>query len=301
MSNWKDYAKLHFIVGIWGFTAILGKLISIPSVELVFYRTLVAALALGLLLYYRKRSFNLGLGQVTKLFGTGLLISAHWILFFGAARVSTVSVCLAGMATCSLWTSIIEPLTNGRRIRLFEVGLGAIAVVGLYVIFQFEFNHALGLLMAIGAAFLAALFSVINGKFTKKHNPFMITFYEMVGATIGTILFFPIYSKWLTTDGLQLNATKMDWLLITILAVICTVYAYSAAVELQKRMSAFIINLTVNLEPVYGIIMAVLFFKDAEEMTYGFYAGTGLILLSVLSYPVLNRISKRRAMKLQNY
>lgn len=293
----KDYIQLHFLVLIWGFTAILGVLITIPAVEIVFYRTLFAFIALGILLYIRKRNFKLGALETFKILSTGILIAAHWILFFAAARVSTVSVTLAGMATCSLWTSFIEPIATKRKIKWFEVVLGGIVMIGLYIIFQFEFDHVVGLSMALISAFLAALFTVINGKFTMRHNPYMITFYEMIGACLGTALFFPIYLKYFAKDGiLHLIPTNMDWLYIAILALVCTVYAYSVSVELMQKMSAYVINLTVNLEPVYGIILAVIFFNEDEKMTAGFYWGTLVILLSVLIYPLINRYYKRKAL-----
>ena len=295
-KEYKDYLLLHFIVVIWGFTAILGGLITIPSVEIVFYRTLIASFGLYFVLWLRKRNFAIGLGQILKIFGTGFLISAHWILFFAAARVSTVSVCLAGMATCSLWTSILEPLFNKRKIQFFEIFLSMLAIIGISVIFRVEFNHKLGLIMAIISAALSALFTVINGKFTMKHNPYMITFYEMVGACIGTALFFPLYTSYFTTQGLQLVPTGLDWIYLAVLALACTVYAYSVSVELMKRLSAFVVNLTVNLEPVYGIILALLIFGDKEEMSGGFYLGTGLILISVLLHPLINRYLKRKAL-----
>lgn len=301
MSATKDYIKLHFIVWIWGFTAILGLLISIPAVEIVWYRTMLASMALGVMLYMRNHNFKLGTIEVLKIFGTGFIIAAHWILFFGAARVSTASVCLAGIATCSLWTSFLEPLVNKRRIKIFEVVLGLVVITGLYVIFRFEFDHALGLAMAVFAAFLAALFSVINGRLTKKHNPYMITFYEMLGAFIGTTLFFPLYMSYFSIDGqLQLLPTALDWLYLVILALICTVYAFSVSVELMKRLSAFVVNLTINLEPVYGIILAVVIFGEKEQMQPGFYLGTLIILLSVLIYPVVNKYYKRKALEVDN-
>lgn len=292
MSTARDYIQLHFIVFLWGFTAILGLLISIPSVELVFWRTLLAAIGLGLLLLFRKRNFRLGSKEIVKIIATGILISSHWILFFASARVSTASVCLAGMATCSLWTSFLEPIMNNRKIKLFEVGLGLLVIIGLYVIFRFEFDYALGLLMALASAFLAALFTVINGQFIRRHNPYMITFYEMIGACLGTVVFFPVYMQWFTNGELELIPVGLDWLYVLILAWVCTVYAYSISVELMKRISAFAINLAVNLEPVYGIILALIVFGDKEQMQPGFYLGTGMILLSVLSYPVLSRLFK---------
>lgn len=301
MSSTKDYVKLHFIVWIWGFTAILGLLITIPAVEIVWYRTLLASLTLGVILVFRRHNFILGYKEVLKILGTGFIISAHWILFFAAARVSTASVCLAGIATCSLWTSFIEPWVNKRKIKIFEVLLGLMVLGGLYIIFRFEFNHALGLFMAVVSAFLAALFSVINGQLTKRHNPYMITFYEMLGAFIGTSVFFPLYLTYFTEDGmLHLIPAPLDWLYLFILAGFCTVYAFSVSVELMKRLSAFVVNLTINLEPVYGIILAVLIFGEKEQMQPGFYAGTFVILLSVLAYPVINKRLKRKPLEVDN-
>ena len=296
----KDYLQLHFIVVLWGFTAILGVLISIPAVEIVFYRTLLATSALGILLYVRKRRFNIGKGAAGKMLLTGTLIAGHWILFFAAARVATVSVCLAGMATATLWTSIIEPLVVKRRIKVYEVFLGLVIICGLYVIFRFEFNHAVGLAMAIASAFLSSCFTVINGEFTRKYNGYMVTFYEMAGACISIVLFFPIYARAFTPEGsLSLIPAPLDWLWLGILALVCTVYAYSASVELQKRLSAFTLNLSVNLEPIYGIILAILIFKEAEKMTSGFYWGTAIILSAVLVYPILVKLEKRKQLRVR--
>lgn len=299
-SSAKDYLQLHFLVLLWGFTAILGVLISIPAVEIVFFRTLLACLALGLLLYLRKRSFLIGGRAAGKMLLTGLLIAGHWILFFAAARVATVSVCLAGMATATLWTSLIEPMVVKRGIKLHEVILGLVILGGLYVIFRFEFSHALGLSMAIASAFLSACFTVINGEFTKKHNGYMVTFYEMAGACLSITLFFPLYARYFTPDGtLSLIPAAFDWLWLGILALACTVYAYSAAVELQKRLSAFTVNLSVNLEPIYGILLALLIFREDEKMTSGFYWGTAIILSAVLAYPVLVKLEKRKQLRVR--
>ncbi|MGK7393025.1 MAG: DMT family transporter [Candidatus Cyclobacteriaceae bacterium M3_2C_046] len=301
MSEQKDFFHLHFLVFLWGFTAILGLLITIPAVEIVFYRTLLAFLGLAILLKFNHLSFRLPFSAILKIFATGLIIAAHWILFFAAARVATASVCLAGLATTSFWTSILEPLMTNRKIKWYELSLGLLVIVGLYIIFRFEFNHALGLVMALGSALLAALFTVINGKFIRRFHHHTITFYEMIGAFTATALFLPVYKRLLTPDGIiNLTPTGMDWFYLAILAFVCTVYAYSASVELMQRISAFAINLTVNLEPVYGIILAVIIFGEKEKMDPGFYLGTFIILLAVLSYPVINRINRRRALKVDN-
>lgn len=291
----KDYLVLHFIVLIWGFTAILGLLISIPSLEVVFYRTLIASLLLGLLLLAKKKSIRVSRSELIKIVGTGFIISLHWILFFWAAKVSTASVCLAGMATTSLWTAFVEPMANRTKIKPFEIFLGLLVISGLYVIFRFELNYWLGLLMAVGSAFLSAVFTVINGKLTKRHGPYLLTLYEMIGACLFSIVLMPIYAIFFAEKGLDLVPVGLDWLWLFLLGGVCTVYAFSVSVELMRRITAFAVNLTINLEPVYGIILAVLIFGDKEQMSGGFYIGTSIILVSVLIYPVYNYYLRRKA------
>lgn len=292
-SSFKDYLLLHFIVLIWGITSILGLLISLPSLELVFYRTLLAAIGVAVLMGIRKESLRVSPMDLLKILGVGVLISLHWIFFFWSAKVSTASVCLAGMATTSLWTSFLDPLINKKRIKLFEVALGLLVISGLLVIFQFENGYWLGLFMALVAAFLSALFSILNGRLTFRYSPYQITFYEMAAASFMALLFLPLYSH---IDGTAIQWTwkGLDWFWILILAGICTVYAFSVSVELMKRLSVFSINLTINLEPVYGILLAVLVFGEKEKMTQEFYLGTGIIFISVLIYPVLNYWQKKR-------
>ncbi|OYX16196.1 MAG: EamA family transporter [Algoriphagus sp. 32-45-6] len=291
----KDYLLLHFIVLIWGFTAILGLLISLPSLELVFYRTGIATIGVVLVMILRKKSMIVTPPELLKIAGVGVLISLHWIFFFWSARVSTASVCLAGMATTSLWTAFVEPMVNRTKVKWYEVALGLMVISGLLVIFQFETGYWLGLSMALVSAFLGALFSVLNGRLTLRHTPYQITLYEMAAACLFALLFMPIYARFLT-DGapIQWAWKGLDWLWLLILGGVCTVYAFSVSVDLMKRLPVFSINLTINLEPVYGILLAVLVFGEKEKMTPQFYLGTLIILISVLIYPVLNYWNKRR-------
>lgn len=296
-SPLRDYLTLHFLVVIWGFTAILGLLISIPSLEVVFFRTLIATGLLLALFGIKGYSFRVENRELAKIIGTGFIISLHWILFFWAARVSNASVCLAGMATTSLWTAFVEPIANGKKIKWYEILLGLIVISGLYVVFSFEFDYWLGLVMAVASAFLCAIFTVINGRLTKRHSPFTITLYEMMGACAFAGVFMLVYAGFFSEQGLQLLPLPMDWLWLFLLGGVCTVYAFSVSVELMRRLSAFAINLTVNLEPVYGIILAVLIFREKEQMTAGFYLGTLIILVSVLLYPLMVFLDKKRSAK----
>ncbi len=288
----KDYLTLHFIVLIWGFTGILGLLIEIPSVEVVFFRTFIATILLFFLLKYRKKSLRISSKkQLVVVLATGGLIGLHWILFFLSARISNASVCFAGMVTCSLWTSLIEPLVQRKKIRLFEVLLSVIAFSGVF--FSIKLDFMAGLLTAILSAFVAALFTVINGQLVRKNDPYVIIFYEMVGACLSIILFFPFYRLFFV-DSLALTPSTMDWVYLFLLASVCTAYAYSISVELMKRLSAFSVNLVINLEPFYGIILALIIFGAKEQMNLSFYLDLTLILMLVLLYPVLNRKYKKR-------
>ncbi|GAB2781014.1 DMT family transporter [Rhabdobacter roseus] len=291
----RAYVQLHFLVLIWGFTAILGLLVSVSSVALVFYRTALAAVGLAVVVLVRKQSFDVPRRDLVRMLLVGLLLATHWILFFASARVATASVCLAGMSTTSLWTSVVEPLINRQRVRPLEVGLGLVAVVGLYIVFRFEFDHALGLLLAIASAFLAALFTVANSHLVKRYDAFVITFYEMIGASVCSLLFVLVFHGLGWSGEVPLWPRAQDWLWILVLAWVCTVYAYSMGTQLMKQFSAFMLNLTINLEPVYGIALAFLIFGEKERMTFGFYLGTLVILLAVVAYPTLanTRLGRR--------
>ncbi|MFC2126160.1 DMT family transporter [Bacteroidota bacterium] len=297
----KDNLHLHFLVILWGFTAILGLLISVPAVELVFLRTLVASLGLLLILNFRKTSLNVGKRNRISYLGTGIIIAVHWMLFFGSARLSTASVCLAGMATTSFWTSLLEPLSKKRRPEMLEVFLGLLVILGLYLIFRFEFNHALGLVLALASAFLAATFTVINSRLSHTGSEYVISFYELTGACLFTLMYLLIsYMFWEGNHVSNIHPTTMDWIYIFILALACTVYPFTASIELMKRLSAFTVNLTINLEPVYGIVLAVIIFGDREKMSSGFYGGAILILISVIFYPIIKKWQHKRRLRLKS-
>ncbi|MCJ8166501.1 DMT family transporter [Pontibacter sp. E15-1] len=297
MPRLKDFLELHFVIFLWGFTAILGKLISIPAVELVSLRTLITALALALIIYRRGTPFRIGSMNIVKIVSVGFVIAGHWILFFAAARVASVSISLVGLATCSLWTAFLEPLFSKSKIKPHEIVLALLIIMGLYIIFQHEteFNSILGIGMAVGSALLASIFTIINSRLVKKFPSTTITCYEMAGACLGTVLFFPFYTAFFVESGtLNFGLTAMDWVYLLILTLACTVYAYTAGVRLMQRISAYSMNLTVNLEPVYGIVLAWFIFDEGDKLSDGFYYGAGVILMSVFVYPVLDAYVERR-------
>ncbi len=290
MASRNDYLKLHFIVFLWGFSAIIGKLVTIPAVEMVFYRAIMAVIGMGIVIVATKGTFAVTGTQLLRLLLIGSIVAIHWMAFFGAARVSNVSVSLVGFATNSLWAALLEPWFNRTRIKKFELLLGLVVITGLYIIFSFDFQYKLGLALGILAGFTSALFSVFNAKFVRSIPAFTITFYEMIGVFLSIGLFLPVYKyTWATDHTLHLVPSWMDLLYIGLLAGVCSVYAYSVAVELMKKISVFLLQLTLNLEPLYGIVMAVIVFGNQEKMGLNFYMGTLIILGAVATYPMLKR------------
>ena len=289
MASSTDYLKLHFIVFLWGFSAVLGKLVSIPAVEMVWYRSILAALGMGAVIYFTRGNFKVSRRDLVKLFAIGGIVSLHWLAFFGSARVSNVSVSLVGFATNSLWAALLEPWFNKRSIKKYELILGLVVIAGLYIIFSFDFEYKLGLALAVLAGFTSALFSVYNSGMVKRISARTITFYEMIGAFVATAVFLAVSKAASGDAGLPILPTAMDLIYITILAGVCSVYAYTVAVELMKRISVFMIQLTLNLEPVYGIVMAVILFGQQEKMDLNFYAGTLLIMSAVITYPLVKK------------
>ena len=290
MATRADYFKLHFIVFLWGFSGILGKLVSIPAYEMVFYRSILSALGLAMVMIIVREKFRVTTAQFTKLILIGGIVGLHWVAFFESARVSNVSVSLVGFATNSLWTAILDPLLNRSAIKKFELVLGLIVIFGLYIIFSFDFQYPLGLMLGVLAGFTSAIFSIFNSRMVRTVPAFTISFYEMMGIFIVLGLCFPIYKMtWAPNNVLHLVPGVMDWIYMIVLSGACSVYAYAAAVELMKKISVFLIQLTLNLEPVYGIVMAVIIFGAEEKMGLNFYLGTLIILCAVIFYPFLRK------------
>lgn len=290
MAASQDYLKLHFIVFLWGFSAILGKLVTVTALELVLFRALFAAAGMAIVIWMYRGTFKVNATDLIRLLLIGSIVAVHWVAFFGSARVANVSVSLVGFATNSLWTALLEPWYNKTRVKKYELVLGSLVIAGLYVIFSFDFEYKLGLLYGVFAGLTAAIFSVFNSRLVKRISPRAITFYEMIGAFLTLTIFVIIHNQAADSeDAFGLSPTAMDLFYIAVLAVACSVYAYSVAIELMKRISVFMIQLTLNLEPVYGIIMAVIIFGQQERMNLNFYIGTVIILGAVLTYPLLRK------------
>ena len=286
-----NYLHLHFIVFMWGFTAVLGALISIDAIPLVWYRMLLAS---GFIFFYiklRKQKLRFSPRVLAGFFVAGLIIAMHWLAFFGAIKISNVSVTLAIMSTGALFASLLEPLLYKKKIIWYEVLFGIIVVIGLYIIFKVESDYVWGMILALCAAFLGALFSVINGSFASKYNASVISFYEIIFGTFCITIYLALSGSF-NTAFFQLSLN--DWTFLLILASVCTAYAFIASVHVMKWISPYTVMLTINMEPVYGIMLALLILGDSENMSPQFYYGAALILVTVITNGIIKTSVKRK-------
>lgn len=288
-DNLKSYLHLHFIVFVWGFTAVLGKLISLDAMPLVWYRMLLAVGFILLYIGYKKLPMKVPKKVLIGFLFAGLVIAIHWFTFFKAIKVSNISVTLACLSTGAFFASLLEPLFYGRKIIWYEVLFGIIVFIGLYIIFNIDGHFINGILLALSSAFLSALFSMINGKYAKEYNPSIISFYELLGG----VLFFSIFLFFTGSFNVKFfQISNSDWFYLVILSTFCTAYAFIASVKVMKFLSPYTVMLTINLEPIYGIILAVIVFKETEKMSVNFYIGALIILSTVILNGVLKYFHK---------
>ena len=278
------YLHLHLLVFIWGFTAILGALISTDAIPLVWYRMLFAVIILFLYFIFKKKSLKTTKKGLLKFFISGVIIALHWVAFFSAIKVSNVSIALVAMSTGALFTSLIEPLFFKRRLILLELFLGLIVIAGLYLIFNVESEYTIGIIYALVASFLSALFTVLNGLFIKKYDADVISFYQLLFG-VGFISVYILASSDFTFSDFTLTSSDIFYLLI--LSSICTAYAFVISVDIMKYLTPFTVMLTLNLEPIYGIILALIIFGEKEKMSPQFYLGASVILVTVIVNGIL--------------
>lgn len=290
----KDYLHLHLIVFIWGFTAVLGKLITIDALPLVWYRMGIASLLIFLYIRFKKLPLKVSKKAMIWMIVGGITIALHWVTFFKAIKVSNVSVTLATMSTAAFFTAILEPIWYGRKIVPYEIAFGLIVIVGLYLIFQVETDYLYGIVLALISAFLSVIFTLINGKLVKSQKPSVISFYEL-GCGVLFLTVFMAFRGSFTQEFFSLSIN--DWIFIGILASICTAYAYIASVKIMRHITPYTVVLTVNLEPVYGIILAFLILGDDEKMNPVFYMGAFIIILTVVANGVLKQMNVKKNRK----
>jgi len=287
----KNLLILHFTVFIWGFTGILGALISVSAVSLVWYRVLIASVSLFLYFKFNRTGLKLDMRSFFKLIFTGALVGGHWILFFASIKLSTVPVTLVCLSSITLFTAIFEPLINKKKISKLEILAGILIIVGIATIFKFESRYTKGIEAGLLSAVFASLFSIINSRQVKKCEAQVIAFYELSGAFVWISIYLLFTGGF--NQSMILKGADIGYLFI--LGTICTSLAYVAGVSVMRELSAFRVALITNLEPVYGIVMSFVFFKDMNKMTPGFWVGAVILLSTIFLYPVAQKqISGRK-------
>jgi len=288
-SDTRAYLELHLAVFLWGFTAILGDLIQLSALTLVWWRVLLTSISLLAFIRIGSLLREVGRRQALIFAGLGCIVALHWVTFYGAIKLANASVGLICMATTSLFSSITEPLITGRRFLWYELLLGAFILPGIWLIVDgIDASMTPGILVGLLSALLVAIFTSFNKRYVEVADPLRITFMELAAGTLFLTPLLPFYG------GTFLPPTPLDWLYLVVLAVICTTFTNFLFLRALKTLSAFAANLTVNLEPVYGIFLAYFLLNDAEELSPRFYVGTLVILVAVFGYTAIKRWLIRR-------
>ena len=276
----KAFLQLHIAVFLAGFTAILGKLITLNEGLLVWYRLLLTVLILGAVMFYRKQLERVSYKDFLKIAGVGSIIAIHWVTFYGSVKYANVSVALVCFSATGFFTALFEPLFLRKPIVLAELLLGMLAISGIYIIFDFHPQYKVGIMFGIISAMGSALFPIFNKQLLFRFSPRILTLYELGSGLLVLSLLLPFYLSHYTATYYLPTVTDWAWLLI--LAVLCTVISFDLQLNALKKISAFTANLTYNLEPVYGIILAFIFFQENKLFHNEFFIGLGLILLAIL-------------------
>lgn len=273
------YLILHLTIIIWGFTGILGKLISLPSSSIVIARMSIAFITLALLSLLKKKKDKTSWKDKWQMFIVGLITAAHWATFFEALKVSNVSVTLSCLASCSFFVALIQPIFFKTKIKLYEVILGLFVILGIYIIFAFESQYTLGIVLSLSSALLAAIFSVWNAGLIQNNSAHTIALNEMLGGTVAMLGYFVLSGEF---DFSNFVLQGNDWVYLLVLGVVCTAFAFLLGIEVLRVLSPFTVSISVNLEPIYAILLALWIFGDSEVMSTEFYVGFGIIITTIL-------------------
>ena len=285
----KALIQLHIAVFLWGFTGVLGRLISLNEGLLVWWRMFLTVLTLLALRFIQKEFERIPLRDALKIGGVGALVAIHWVAFYGSIKMANVSIALTCMAAGGVFTAIFEPLAFRRKIDFKEVLLGVLALVGISLIFHFNPKFKWGIIVGIISILIAVVFSIFNKMLVGKFSAKTISLYELGGGWLAWTLLLPVY--WYFIPSETFLPQGMDWVWLLIMAWFCTVLSVNLSLQALKHISAFTQNLTLNLEPIYGILLAFVIFQENKDLSPGFYWGFGLIALAVALQML--RITKR--------
>jgi drug/metabolite transporter (DMT)-like permease len=276
----KAFFQLHIAVLLAGLTGILGKLISLNEGLLVWWRLLITAVSLWLLAAVRRQDIRIDRRDLWRIIGIGGIAALHWVCFYGSIKYSNVSVALLCFSAVGFFTAIIEPLVLGHRVDVVELLLGLMVIVGIFFIFQVDPHYKTGIAIGLVSSLLASLFPVLNKPMLRRVPPGTVTLYELSGGCLILTLLMPFYLWLFPAPSLMPGLTDLGWLLV--LSWACTVLAFNLQMLALQKISAFTVSLTYNLEPVYGILLAFVVFREDKYLNKGFYVGLGIILGSIV-------------------
>ena len=289
----KAYLELHAAVLLFGFTAILGDLITLSALELVWYRVWIAGLSFLFFFRVRNTLKRMPRELAVKYLIIGAIAALHWVTFFGAIKLANASVALICLATTSFMTSILEPIIVKRPFYWYETALSILIIPGMVLVVQsLDTEFYAGVVVGLISAFLASTFGILNKKLISRSDPLTISAIEMGGAT----LFLSIVIALMAVGGGEVNLSPepMDWVYLLVLALLCTTLAYALSLRALNHLSAFATALTINLEPIYGILLAIAILSEHHELSLQFYLGGAIILLAVFSYPIVHKRFRKK-------
>lgn len=275
---------MHLAVFLWGFTGVLGRAISVAEFPLVWYRTAITALILAGILWFRKEFKPLSRFEILRFLGIGTIIAIHWVAFYGAIKYANASIALTCLATAGIFTALLEPIVLKTKFNPLELLVGFIALLGMYCIYHFDVRYAVGIGLGIIASMLSSVFTLFNKKIVQQYPARLVAFYEIGGGFLVLTCLYPLYINLFPQAQFALQG--YDWVWLLILSWVCTVWGQSLALSALKVISSFTAVLLVNLEPVYGILLAMFFFHENRDLHTGFYIGIGLIALSVALHSI---------------
>lgn len=287
----KHYLHLHFLVFIAGFTAILGELISIGALELVWYRMAIAGLLMFIFIKIVKVNIKITKRAFWQFSVAGIIIALHWITFFEAINQANVSIALAMFSSGAFFASFIEPIFFKRRVLAYEILFGVVVIIGVVLITSSQMNYIYGIVLGLFSALFSTLFAVINGRFIARYQATVISFYEFISGVVFLTVFILLSGTRFNVEFFSLSGS--DWVYLFILASVCTAYAFIGAVEVMRYISPFTVILSYNLEPLYGIAIALFLFPETEQMSIQFYIGAILVLTTVLCDAILKNYRKK--------
>lgn len=276
----KAFLQLHAAIFLAGFTGVLGRLITMNEGLLVWYRMFFSAVFLLALSLFTQKIKFLPWRQALPLIGVGAIVALHWVFFYGSVKYANVSVSLVCFSTMGFFSSFLDPWISKRKMDLIEVLLGLMVMLGVYLIFHFDKGYRLGILYGIISSILAATFTILNKKYVDKHDAQVITFYELGGGWLSLNFILPFYLQFVSFSSFLPGISDFIWLMV--LSLFCTVLAFNLSIRALKKISPFTVNLSYNLEPVYGILLAFVIYKEHMELGLSFYVGLFIIFLTVV-------------------